>query len=353
MINSRIIYLIDAEELLLDALKLRTMISQVQRNQTLIVKLNNMGYLDTHAFDFKEEVNTWLQAKQNTTTIYENGVVEPNFECIPSSLSCNSLLIRKVTKDRLGQYVKIGKSDDKTRFTFTSYTLAAFETKPDGYCVSDNTSCTYDNPTNILKIKENENVTLHCSYYIWQSIDDKIDNLPVEIDFPLEFGHDCIFKPVLKYHDYTDPVTNAKRILVTKECSRSFERHDNRFKCMLVNTNDKKTNDEIISDVEVKVDVHYENDEIDHEVDVLKSINTDDEQVSLICPFEGNPIQYYWKNNSSNSETEGDQVNVLSKFKSSGLFHYECRAYIGGLVNKWTDRINYTIEVQKILVKQG
>jgi hypothetical protein len=342
----------DAEEpLVLDALKLRTMISQVQRNQTLIVQLDRIAYLETLGFDFREDVSTWLQANQNTTTIFENGQVRTGFECVPSTSSCNSLLIRQLTKDKVGQYVKIGKSDDRTKYTFTSYTLAAFETISDGYCVQ-NSSCSYDSSKGVLSIKENENVTLSCSYYVWQSVDDNIENLPVEIDFPYEFGGACIFKPVTIVFDSIDPTTNAKRLLVSKQCSRQFDRYDSQFKCFLVNANDKKANDDIIiSEVEVKIDMHFENQNTnDSNVSNVFQTVEKDETITLICPFDGKPIRYFWRNSSSNEEFEGDRMNIIEKHKTTGLLRYDCRAHIGGLINKWTSRVNFTIDVKEPIV---
>jgi hypothetical protein len=73
--------------------------------------------------------------------------------------------------------------------------------------------------------------------------------------------------------------------------------------------------------------------------------------VSIKCPFEGNPITYFWKQISgpglNTVENAGDREYALPRTLAPGQYQYQCRAYVGGLINSPTETTTFFVQIQE------
>jgi hypothetical protein len=266
------------------------------------------------------------------------------------------MVILSATKREIGQYARSGTSFDNTRFTFTSYFLSVYETPLNVKCYSSTNTCRFNQTTNVLALRENEQVVITCEASFWKS--ETTYGIPAEL-FYRSNNEECSsnenkFVPLSTDTLGTQRVQNVQ---LKKDCSRAFQSSDtgSTYTCGIrySNTPESLRNDEI-DRLNIKIDVHYGPLSL---VSLALSTNEFNKTVkqgmpvSIKCPFEGNPITYFWKQISgpglNTVENAGDREYALPRTLAPGQYQYQCRAYVGGLINSPTETTTFSVQIQE------
>lgn len=329
---------------------------------TIIAKLNEQVTFNQLAYLFREKADKWLFGDTNSgaTFIYENGELKDKtrFQCRSITDRCDSMIIMSVSKRELGQYARSGWALDGLRNTFTSYYLSAYEAPFNVKCQSATNNCRFNQTSNVLTVRENDQVVITCSANFWKS--ETTYGIPAEIFYRSTSSEECSSNESKLVQNTTEAIGSQRvqSLYLKKDCSRSFTGVEtgNSYTCGMryINTLDTSRNDEI-DKLTMKIDVHYGPLSLVQLAVQANEFNKTVKQgmpISIKCPFEGNPITYFWKQSSGPSssdttENAGDREFVVPRSLPPGQYQYQCRAYVAGLIEMRTESVTFTVVVQE------
>ena len=204
---------------------------------------------------------------------------------------------------------------------------------------------------------------ISCEANFWKS--DTAYGIPAEMFYRSTNNEECTTNENKFVLASIDSLASGRvqNYQLKKDCSRSFQTADSAstYICGVryVNSPDSMKNDEI-DRLNIKIDVHY------GPISLISSALTSNEfnktikqggSVTLKCPFEGNPIMYYWKQlgNDNYIESVGDRELVLSKTLAAGQYQYQCRAFLAGFIDTRTESVVFSVSIQenKATTKKG
>lgn len=340
------------------------------KNITIITKLNDQTILQ-QAFN-NDKVDRWIMSDSDSQTDRPPKVLydlekrlqdNQRYQCKPSLDACNNLQIIRTTQNELGQYVRSGLTSD-IRPTYANYFLSAYEGPLNVKCYSDSNTCRFNQSINVLTVKENEPIVLTCSASLWRS---GSYGIPGEIYYRSSTMDECTQNEnKFLNNDYISTTNSqvstskSQNVQLKKDCARTFRREDNQMSYIcgiryaqtpeVISTND-------IDRLNIKLDVHY------GPVSLLQTLPLTEfnrtikygNSITLKCPYEGNPITYWWKiiNSPSSSspssvdtkEFLGEREHLLSSTLTPGSYQYQCRAYIGGYIDKTLDSVLFNVNI--------
>lgn len=315
-----------------------TFFQTFSENVTLILKANEASLLRP-AFNYDDKVNKWLFGTSNGTVIavYKNERLLERmlFECEPNENDCKSLKIPKIDYTYVGEY-KREADIDNSKSTDTYYYLSVYETPFIISCL-DTLNCRFNYTNNKLSLRSNEPIQFSVSTNIWQN-----NGTETKAEFSFNDPNCDMYDTKRKL--IKSDQTKLEQIELKKECTRKFNQDDLKYQFVLKYKNDINDNKQIDT-LNIDLDVHYGPERLTSSE--LNIVIEQGEQRSLKCPFLGNPIDYYWKSLSikDNTEYSGSQILILSKSLTPGNYQYQCRAYLGGFIQRQTESVTFNVRV--------
>ena len=339
----------------------KEIISIDSKNVTIIAKLNEQTTFTQVQYVFPERAEKWLfgdSSSGSTSVIYADGELKDKqrFQCKSVTGRCDSLTIMNTTKKELGQYARSGSSIDNAKFTFTSYFLSGYEAPINLKCYSSLSQCRFNKSTNVLTVRENDQVIISCEVNFWKS--DTAYGIPAEVFYRSTNSEECNSNENRFVNVTTDTLgsNRIQNIQLKKDCSRSFTNSEtgSTYVCGMryINTGDSFRNNEI-DRLNIKLDVQYGPLSLVSSAIAANEFNKTGKQgtpVTLKCPYEGNPISYFWKQVSGpgldTTEFAGNKELTLAKSLAIGQYQYQCRSYVGGFIDSKTDPILFSVNIQ-------
>lgn len=226
--------------------------------------------------------------------------------CDPSVEECDSLFIVNMNKDLVGSYAKNSHK---------WFEVIGYESPLDlKYNSTRDNRANYNPKKKSLYIRENVQVEINCSAYLWTSGEYKLD-FRVNID-------NCDNK-----QEQQEPIAlnSLSKIGLQSTCSQKFNRNNKTFSCSFTNLNEAKQVEELVINLEVEYGPEYEY----HRPEDKNKTITAGTSLELICYIKGYPIKYQWTEYKNKTNILSNQKNyALPTSLEVGKYNFECEAKI-------------------------
>ena len=228
---------------------------------------------------------------------------------MPFGEYCDSLFIKKVTKDLIGTYINNNK-----RINIIGYESPICLTFTHTY----ENKVKYNSKTKSLYVRENETVEMNCNAHVWaneclnKSFRTNINNINT-LEDNSNVSRECV----------KDSCKNMNKTEVSNKFIKKFSRTEKKLNCSFYD------NEKTIETLELTLFVEYGPEYEFFANDFLNQTIIYGSELNLSCPIIGYPIRYTWFNTNN-------KTNILSHLKSYstpktlniGSYEFECQGKI-------------------------
>lgn len=305
------------------------------------------------------------------------------YNCLPNDANCYQINIPNFDISQVGAYsARYDILSQGVSSTTFNYNVSAFLNNIKLTCTSTNSTCFLNTSSNVLSVVADQSYMISCGINVAKN-----DIYPLSAQFNLmsdSYGEECLgmSSNLIPINNTFGYVSNYNLLLYTlnKSCGRTFSVQDNlkNYSCQLNPTPVSATETaqyqttQMYSSMNVVLDVQYGPDAtlpmnpIPQSYYYLfnKTIMVGS-QVNFTCPFMGNPMpNYYWRVVDSNSNASSSmtptsdfslssQDYTVSRNLQVGTYTFECKAQVLGLVNNFSQPIQFTLTVIRKLFQNS